>query len=112
VPLNQKLAHGFDKMPITVNASGKTTEIYREVFQMENKTEKDVLCAALEMMALSTITAYNAWLMVRGEDLESDLAYDIDDIIEDGYPFHESFADMAIDVAEWASKAVDAIRNL
>ena len=76
----------------------------------ENK--KDVLCSALETIALSMITAYNAWLLIRVGNEESDLAYAVDDIIEDAYPFHESFADMAIDVSEWASKAVDAIRNL
>ena len=78
---------------------------------MEKKTTKDVLCEALNEMVSAMFDVSNAWLELQPS---TDNGFDetIDDIMIDGYPFHGSFEDLVIDVAEWASKATDAIRNL
>lgn len=83
----------------------------KQLSDVETKA-KDILGKELDLLAEVIVCTYNAWAMIRAGNEESDLAYAIDDIIEDAYPFQDTFKDTAVYVSEWARKAADAIRNL
>ena len=78
---------------------------------MENKTTRDALCDALNKMVSAMSDVCEAWVELQ-PGTDNGFNADVDDIMVDGYPFHESFEDLVIDVAEWASKAANAIQNL